>query len=61
MRIYKLKDSRYHLSEKNGKTTCGMDMVDIVEDRIVGQKGENYYPDPDKNDICPKCFSFMFK
>ena len=58
--IYKLADGKYHLWGHHGnKTECGISMNSISEDRIFGQKGSEYYPDPDIKDICPKCFSFL--
>ena len=62
MHIYKLSDNKYHLSGKrNGCADCGKDMVfdSMREDRIIGCRGSEQYPDPDINDVCPKCFSFL--
>ena len=58
--IYKLRDGKWHLyGNRQGWADCGMDMDTLKEDRIFGQKGDKYYPDPPVSDVCPKCFSFL--
>lgn len=59
MHIYKMRDGKWHLWSKDTFTDCGKTMKVIVEDRIIGQKGNKYYPDPPVNDVCPKCFHFL--
>ena len=58
--IYKLADGKYHLCGRAGnKTECGTNMNTISEDRIFGQKGNEYYPDPSIEEVCSKCFHFL--
>ena len=63
--IYKLDeedDNKWHLSSgHNGKTDCGLTIhsMNLAEDRIIGQKGDKYYPDPPVSEVCSKCFHFL--
>lgn len=58
--IYKLPDGKWHLWEVSKVwTQCGEYMTTVVESRIIGQKGEDRYPDPPKTEVCRKCFQFL--
>jgi hypothetical protein len=57
--IYKFEDGLYHLYEKSGKTKCNLDMVKLTEIRCIGKKGNEFYSDPMKNELCKECFDFL--
>lgn len=59
--IYKIKgDDKWHLYNfKTKLTDCNKSMIDITDDRIFGQKGNEYYPDPNIDSVCSICFSFL--
>ena len=62
MHIYKLTtDDKWHLYESGAQTVCGklISNITLLEDRLIGQKGSEYFPDPDKKDVCKQCFDFI--
>jgi hypothetical protein len=58
--IYKLADGQWHLwNIQTDNTECGQDMSKPVVQRVMGQRGNTWYPDPPKKEVCKRCFSFL--
>ena len=59
MHIYKLTDDKWHIYSRGHRTDCGMNLSQVIEEKIIGKGREECEHDPHVSTVCPKCFNFL--